>query len=44
MSSMIREILQVDSQKPIEITADGKGVLFDVYMEDDESTVYGIEM
>ena len=44
LSRKIGEILQVDSQKPIEITADGKGVRFDVYMEDDESTVYDIEM
>ena len=44
LSRKIGEILQVDSQKPIEITADGKGIRFDVYMEDDESTVYDIEM
>ena len=44
LSRKIGEILQVDSQKPIEITADGKGVRFDVYMEDDDSTVYDIEM
>ena len=44
LSRKIGEILQVDSQKPIEITADGKGVRFDVYMEDDASTVYDIEM
>ena len=32
-----------ESQRPIEITADGKGVRLDVYIED-EDTVYDIEM
>ena len=40
----IGRIVSIDRQKAIEITADGKGVRFDVYMEDDESTVYDIEM
>ncbi len=31
-------------QNPIEITADGKGVRLDVYVEDDAKTVYDIEM
>ena len=33
-----------EKQKVIELTADGKGVRLDVYLEDDESTVYDIEM
>lgn len=40
----IREIVSQDTQKPIEITADAKGVRFDVYLEDDEHHVYDIEM
>ena len=40
----IGRILNSESQKPIEITADGKGVRFDVYLEDDTKTVYDIEM
>lgn len=35
---------RLDKQKPIEITADGKGVRFDVYSEDDSNTVYDCEM
>lgn len=35
---------RLDRQKPIEITADGKGVRFDVYSEDDSNTVYDCEM
>ena len=44
LSRKIGRIVSIDRQKAIEITADGKGVRFDVYMEDDESTVYDIEM
>lgn len=40
----IGKILPLESQKSIEITADGKGVRFDVYMEDDDQTIYDIEM
>ena len=35
---------RLDQQKPIEITADGKGVRFDVYSEDDQNVVYDCEM
>ena len=35
---------RLDQQKPIEITADGKGVRFDVYSEDDSNTIYDCEM
>ena len=40
----VGEVIKISSQKPVEITDDGRGVRFDVYMEDDESTVYNIEM
>lgn len=37
-------IVSVNRQKPVEITADGKGVRFDVYAEDDSDVVYDVEM
>ena len=37
-------ILTIDKQKPIEVTADGRGVRFDIYMMEDNQTVYNIEM
>lgn len=40
----IKDIVFLTEQKPIEITADGKGVRLDVYVEDDKNTVYDIEM
>ncbi len=40
----IGEIVKTEEQKRIEITADGHGVRFDVYMEDDKDSVYDIEM
>ena len=40
----IGTIVRPEKQKSIEITADGHGVRFDVYFEDDEQTVYDIEM
>ncbi len=40
----IGSIVKAEKQKAIEITADGHGVRFDVYFEDDEKTVYDIEM
>ena len=40
----IGTIVKSERQKSIEITADGHGVRFDVYFEDDEKTVYDIEM
>ena len=39
----IREVV-VQKQKPIEITADGRGIRLDVYLEDDRNTVYDLEM
>ena len=40
----IGSIVKTEKQKAIEITADGHGVRFDVYFEDDEKKVYDIEM
>ena len=37
-------IVTADRQRPIEITPDGRGVRMDVYLKDDEDTVYNIEM
>ena len=37
-------LVSVNRQKPVEITADGRGVRFDVYAEDDENIIYDIEM
>ena len=40
----IHEILNVDKQKSIDITANAKSIRLDVYVEDDEYSVYNIEM
>ncbi len=40
----IGSIIRSEKQKAIQITADGHGVRFDVYFEDDEKRVYDIEM
>lgn len=40
----IREVKLAQPQKAISITADGRGIRLDVYVEDDEDTVYDIEM
>ena len=40
----IAKIVFLAEQKPIEVTADGKGIRLDVYVEDDAKTVYDIEM
>ena len=40
----IRQIHFPESQKQIEITSDGRGVRLDVYVEDDDNTVYDVEM
>ncbi len=37
-------IVQIQQQNPIEITADGRGVRFDVYMTDNREHIYDIEM
>ena len=43
LEKKIGKVVEVNRQKPIEITADGKGVRFDVYAEDGAS-VYDVEM
>ena len=40
----IAKIVFATEQKPIEVTADGKGIRLDVYVEDDAQSVYDIEM
>ena len=44
LEKKVGDIIKSDKQKAIEITADGKGVRFDVYLEDDHKTIYDIEM
>ena len=40
----IKSIRTFDSQHAIELTANGKGVRLDVIVDDDEGTIYNIEM
>lgn len=40
----IGSIVRIGKQYPVEITSDGHGVRFDIYMKDDENAVYDIEM
>jgi len=40
----IGELVTLGKQYPIEITADGRGVRFDVYAKDDRSVIYDVEM
>ena len=40
----IKKIICTSKQKSIEITSDGKGIRLDVYVEDEQNTVYDIEM
>lgn len=40
----VKRIVQLENQKSIKETPDGKGVRLDVLFEDDENTVYNIEM
>lgn len=40
----IKEIVRIEKQKSIKESIDGKGVRFDVVFEDDENTIYDIEM
>ena len=44
LDKKLGRLVEVNRQKPIEITADGKGVRFDVYAEDDENVIYDVEM
>ncbi len=40
----VGKFTKLDQQKPVEMTADGRGVRFDVYSEDDSETVFDCEM
>lgn len=40
----IKEINYQEQQKTIDITSDGKGIRLDVYVEDDKTSVYDIEI
>lgn len=40
----IRKVVVLNKQQTIDITAEAKGIRLDVYLEDEENTVYDIEM
>ena len=40
----VGELAGVNREKPVQITANGKGVRFDVYAEGSDSVIYDIEM
>jgi len=40
----VRKLVLAEKQKQIEITADGRGIRLDVYVEDDHDTVFDLEM
>ena len=40
----IKKVLVPEKQKVVEILSDGKGIRLDVYVDDEEGTVYDIEM
>lgn len=40
----IREIKYIDEERTIQATYGGKGIRMDVYVEDDENTVFNVEM
>ena len=44
LDKKVGELASVNRQKPIEMTADGKGVRFDVYAEGNDGAIYDIEM
>lgn len=44
LGKKVKDIRYPQKQKVIDITSDGKGIRLDVYLEDDENTVYNIEM
>lgn len=44
LDQKIRKVELPEAQKSIKITYDGKGVRLDVYVEDEENTVYDLEM
>ena len=40
----IKRLVYLNNQETIEITSDGRGIRLDVYVEDNDNTVYDIEM
>ena len=44
LDQKVGELTGINPQKPVEITANGKGVRFDVYAEGSDSIIYDIEM
>lgn len=44
LGKKIRKLNYLTKQKVIDITSDGKGIRLDVYLEDDNNTVFDIEM
>lgn len=44
IEKQISKISYPEKQKVIDITSDGKGVRFDIYVEDEQNTVYDVEM
>lgn len=44
IEKQISKISYPEKQKAIDITSDGKGVRFDIYVEDEQNTVYDVEM
>lgn len=44
LSVSIREVSMPATQKTINMLYDGKGIRLDVYLNDDEGTVYNVEM
>ena len=44
LGRQVGELVTLERQHPVEITADKRGVRFDVYARDDDSVVYDVEM
>ena len=44
LGKKIKQIAYPENQKAIEITSDGKGIRLDIYVEDEDETVYDVEM
>ena len=40
----IRDIVYVDYEETIQMTAKSKGIRLDIYVEDDDNTVFNLEM
>ncbi|MDO5572634.1 MAG: Rpn family recombination-promoting nuclease/putative transposase [bacterium] len=44
LGKKIKQITYPEKQKTIEITSDGKGIRLDIYVEDENETIYDVEM